>query len=561
MNQSHIYLRADFVFILPSVKPCHKISDRVSMKTFFRAKLLFLLYSVSVVGQAAASGGGQNLPLVYDPQTKKYFIGGTSKFMLKQGENSSLIDRIEVSIDSGEYQPYGSAIEFKEEGKHTLKFRAVNPVNNWSPVQFVEVFVDLTPATTEAKFPEDKYFKDETGIYVGLNSAISLVSQDNLSGIASVEYSWDGSNYQAYTKPILADKPGKQTLFYKSVDKVGNAEQVKRVDFVVDGTAPSSELKLTGQITRPAVVNGRNYVSDAVAFDLSALDDSSRVKTIWYTVDGGKPQQYLKPLYFLQEGPHTLGYFAEDHVGNKEVVKTMSFYTVSVPPKTLAHAMGKVVNTGGINYAKRDFALKLEARDNVVGLERVEFKVDGENEFRTYMEPIRFTTMGMHSVTYRAVDRAGNYEPAKTFTVNITETAPETTLATAQPLVVRDGTTYSPAPNVLTFNVSNSAVGVAKTVYSVNEGQWTPYTGPITLGAEQKIYKISYKSLDKLDNEEVPKAVTFHMIGTIPVVDLFISNGRSNEEVVRTNYLEGAKDAERGVASKPAAPAKPAAKK
>lgn len=538
------------------------------MKTFFRANLLVLLLSVNAVGQAAASGSGQNLPLVYDPQTKKYFIGGTSKFMLKQGENSSLIDRIEVSIDGAEYQPYGAAIEFKQEGKHTLKFRAVNPVNNWSPVQFVEVFADLTPATTEAKFADDKYFKDETGIYVGLNSAVTLVSQDNLSGIASVEYSWDGSNFQPYTKPIVADKPGRQTLFYKSTDKVGNAEPVKRVDFIVDGAPPSSELKLTGQVTRPAVVNGRNYVSDAVAFDLSALDDSSKVKAIWYTVDGGKPQQYLKPLYFLQEGPHTLGYFAEDHVGNKEAMKSMSFYTVSVPPKTLATTMGKVVNTGGINYAKRDFALKLEARDNVVGLERVEFKTDSENDFRTYMEPIRFTTPGLHSVTYRAVDRAGNIEPAKTFTVNIFEAAPETTLATAQPLVVRDGTTYSPAPNVLTFNVSNSAVGVAKTLYSVNEGQWVPYTGPITLGAEQKVYKISYKSLDKLENEESPKAVTFHMIGTIPVVDLFISNGRSNEEVVRTNYLEGAggakgaADAERAVASQPAKPAaKPAAKK
>lgn len=540
-----------------AVKPGLKVSDTSPMRALKLILLVGVLTVVNLARPSALADTGQKLPLVYDPQTKKYFIGGTSRFVLKQGESSSLIDRIEVSIDGGEYIPYGAAIEFKEEGKHTLKFRAVNPVNNWSPVQFVEVFVDLTPATTEAKFSELNYFKDEGGIYVGLNSLITLASQDNLSGIASLEYSWDGSNYSPYTKPIAVEKNGRQTLFFRSVDKVGNAEPVKQIGFVVDGTAPASDLKLVGGLGRPAVVNGRNYVSDSVAFNLTAQDDASKLKQVWVQVDGAKPQAYIKPLYFLQEGPHTLAYYSEDNVGNRETMKTMSFYTVSAAPKAMAQVIGKVINTGGINYARRDFALKLEAQDNVVGLERIEFKTEADGEFKTYLEPIRFTTPGYHSVTYRSVDRAGNIEPAKTYSVTITEAAPETTLATAQPLVVREGVTYSPAPNVLTFNVSNSAVGVAKTLYSINDGQWVPYTGPLTLGTEQRIYKIAYKSLDKLENEETPKNSTFHMIGMSPVVDLFISSGRSNEEVVRTNYLDqpgtaknaGDGAAARGVAS------------
>lgn len=537
------------------VKPSLKVSDTSPMRALKLFLILGIAVTISVVKSVALADSGQKLPLVYDPQTKKYFIGGTSRFVLKQGESSSLIDRIEVSIDGGEYQAYGSAIEFKDEGKHTLKFRAVNPVNNWSPVQFVEVFVDLTPATTEPKFSDERYFKDETGVYVGLNSLIALNSQDNLSGIATLEYSWDGINFMAYTKPIMVEKAGRQSLYFRSTDKVGNAEVVKKVDFVADGTAPSSDLKLLGGLGRPAVVNGRNYVSDSVAFSILAQDDSAKIKQVWVQVDGAKPQAYIKPLYFLQEGPHTLTYFSEDYVGNKEVMKSMSFYTVSVAPKAVAQVLGKVVNTGGINYARRDFGLKLEAHDNVVGVERIEYKTEMDADFKTYVDPIRFTTPGFHSVTYRSVDRAGNIEPAKTYAVNITEAAPETTLATAQPLVVREGVTYSPAPNVLTFNVSNSSVGVSRTMYSINDGQWVPYTGPITLGAEQRIYKVAYKSLDKLENEETPKNSTFHMIGMTPVVDLFISNGRSNEEVVRTNYLDqpgAAKNADgaaRGVAA------------
>ncbi len=474
--------------------------------------------------------------MVFDPQTKKYFIGGSSKFMLKQGENSSLIDRIEISVDGGDYRAYGEAVEFKEEGKHALKFRAVNPVNNWSPVQFVEVFVDLTAPTTEAKFSDDKFFKDEGGIFVGLKSSVSLVSQDNLSGVASIEYSTDGVTFVPYGKPIAFETAGKQTIYYRSSDRVGNAELAKQLLVTVDGSTPNSELKLVGA-AKPALINGKNYVSDSVAFAIESKDDTSKVKQVWAVVDG-KAQSYLKPIYFLQEGPHTIGYYAVDNVGNKEDTKIFSLYTVSVPPRTTAQPSGRVVNTGGINYAKSDFQLRLEAHDNVVGLDRIEYKADADAEFRAYIEPIRFATAGFHTVSYRSVDRASNMEPTRTFTVNIMETAPESTIATAQPLVVRDGVTYSPAPNVITFNVGNSPVGVKQTLVSINDANFTPYQGPITLGSEHRVYKISYKSVDKLDNEETPKTMTFHMIGSIPVVDLFLSNGKSNEESVRTNYLE-----------------------
>jgi hypothetical protein len=90
------------------------------------------------------------------------------------------------------------------------------------------------------------------------------------------------------------------------------------------------------------------------------------------------------------------------------------------------------------------------------------------------------------------------------------------------------------------FNVGNSPVGVDKTLVSMNEGPFVPYQGPLTLQNDRKVYKIAYKSLDKLGNEEATKTVTFHMVGAVPILDLFISNGQSTEEQVRTDYLEQA---------------------
>ena len=130
--------------------------------------------------------------LVFDPASGKYFVGGQAQFLLKRADAGGPIDRIEVSVDSAEFVPYQAAIRFSQEGKHTLKFRAVNPVNTWSPLQYLEVFVDLGAPVTEAKMPEERSMRGDRLTYVALGAQVSLAAQDNLSGVALTEISWDG---------------------------------------------------------------------------------------------------------------------------------------------------------------------------------------------------------------------------------------------------------------------------------------------------------------------------------------------------------------------------------
>jgi hypothetical protein len=512
------------------------------------------------VARAEMSNSSRSMSMVFDPETKKYFVGANSKFMLKQQDDNNLVDRIEVSIDGGDYHAYLGDIQFKTEGKHTLKFRAVSSVNNWSPVQFTEVFVDLTAPVSEATLT-DLQFKDKDGkLFVSAKSTMVLTAQDNLSGISLLEYSWDNKTFIPYAKPIALETQGPQTIYYRSVDKVGNTEKTQKLEFTVDATPPQSNVKIVG-MAKPTTIEGKSYLSvnDSVSFLLEAQDSLSPIKKIDVALDDQPWTEYNHPIFFLQEGPHTLRYYSEDVVGNKEAPRSIAIYTISMAPRSVASVMGKVVNTGGINFGTRDFQLKLDAKDNLAGLERIEYKVDNDAGFQTYLDPIRFKTPGVHTVVYRALDRAGNYEPTRTFSVNILDTAPETRIETAQPLVAKNGLTYSPSPNVVTLNVGTSAVGVQETLYSINNGPFEPYHGPVTLTADQKVYKLSYKSVDKLGNEERVKTVTYHMIGTIPIVDLFISNGDNNQQQqVNTNNFESGKSDSnysnknpRGIASTP----------
>ncbi len=511
-------------------------------------------HSANAAEVAQGSGSSSGNSLVFDPQTKKYFISGTAKFVLRPGDGTSLLDGIQLSLDGADYQPYQGAVQFNTEGKHVLKFRALNAINNWSPVQLMEVFVDMTAPATEAKF-DGKTYKETDTTFVKLHSKINLNAQDNLSGIAAIEYSWDGTNYRPYGEPVSVEKSGAQSLYFRATDRVGNTEPAKHIEFVADGSAPYSTLKQNGMV-RPINLKGKSYLSatDSVAFSIEAIDDGSKVANVWVSVDGQPISTFKKPIYFLQEGPHTLQYSAEDNVGNKEEMKSIAIYTVSSPPVTVASAVGKMVNTGGINYATSRFQLKLDTHDNIVGTDRVEVRVNDEKEFHPYLEPIRFRTVGPQTVAYRAVDHAGNFEPTKLFNVTVLETAPETTIETAQPLVVRDGISYSPAPNVVTLKVRNSEVGIDHTYVSLNDGAFKDYSGPITLTADRKVYKLTYRSSDKLGNEEQGKTVVYHMLNTIPIVDLFIENGKNQEEQVRTKYFESDKPA-RGAASEDTTPA------
>lgn len=526
---------------------------------------------------AAASNAPKGLAMVYDPESKKYFIGGSAKFTIKQVDNATLVDRIEISIDGGAWQEYSGAIQFTEEGKHNVKFRAINPVNSWSPVQFVDVFVDLEAPLTQLRYEDTTpYTKINTGgsggdnieHFVRMNSTISLIGHDNLSGVGRIEYSWDSeSAFLRYENPLLIDKPGKRVLYFRTVDRVGNGEKAQRVEIYADGSAPTTELKISGGTLTQAAINGNTYSAarDSVSFVMEASDTGSGVKEIMVSLDNQPPKPYVKPIYFLQEGPHKISYYAVDNVGNKENPKSINVYTVSNAPRTAATPSGTIVNTGGINFARSDVRLKLEAGQGPVGLERIEYRMEDETSFHTYTDPLRFEKPGDYSVVFRSVDRVGNKEPTRSYRLVVSQTPPKTKVETAQPLVQRDGITYSPSPNVLTLAVDNHGVGVDKTLISVNDSPFAAYSGSINLTSDKKVYKISFKSIDKLGNEEPMQTVTYHIIGTAPVVDLFVSDHGRQAEQVRTDYFEDPsiqKKSERNVASekkvKPAPAAAPA---
>lgn len=119
----------------------------------------------------------------YHFESGKYFTDGRSSFAIKTLENSSYLERIEVSIDDSAYQAYGGKLILDKEGLHTVRFRAVDPVMNWSPVQVFVIYVDLTPPTTKWMW-KGETFSRGADLFVHPTAKVSFSAEDTLSGVS-----------------------------------------------------------------------------------------------------------------------------------------------------------------------------------------------------------------------------------------------------------------------------------------------------------------------------------------------------------------------------------------
>jgi len=61
----------------------------------------------------------------------------------------------------------------------------------------------------------------------------------------------------------------------------------------------------------------------------------------------------------------------------------------------------------------------------------------------------------------------------------------------------------------ITLEAKDPGSGVAKILYSINNGEWQEYSGPFNLSGDDGVYKVSYYAVDHLGNAEPVQTLTF----------------------------------------------------
>ena len=169
--------------------------------------------------------------------------------------------------------------------------------------------------------------------------------------------------------------------------------------------------------------NAAGWSDSFVTVSLAAADNvgGSSVATTYFSVDSGFAQIYSIPFMLSGDGSHTVSYWSTDAAGNGESHKTL---TVKID--TTTPTANIVSPAHGATVADATPQLVFNVSDD--HLAHVIVRVDGVIVETNSGDNLDALSVGLHSITVTATDRAGNLAQAlSTFTISTAN--PSTELA------------------------------------------------------------------------------------------------------------------------------------
>lgn len=291
-------------------------------------------------------------------------------------------------------------------------------------------------------------------------------------------------NYGFVSAPLSLDE-GKNHLVIKAEDEYGNSV-TQTVNVYADRTAPvlsgvipandslltSSEIEVTGRVTDHSpvfvYVNGKASLREDGAF-------RNRVT--------------------LADGVYRLEISAEDLAGNTAVYY-INIMVDTIPPEPFE----VVADPAGWTNNNRP-VLTFGTVDETSGLSHYELSIN-ESEFVQITSPYRLDPQpdGEHSVTVRAVDKAGWVTTATT-KIYIDTTPPDAApnfrvVPGQEKMILR---WEKPSPDIVRYVVEKMRAGGEKVTEFVVEGDQVEYIDPgLSTGT---VYQYRLKAIDRADNQ------------------------------------------------------------
>ncbi|SDL22177.1 family 43 glycosylhydrolase [Nonomuraea jiangxiensis] len=228
----------------------------------------------------------------------------------------------------------------------------------------------------------------------------------------AVEASFGGERLQVpvFWDPVRAEDVAEPGTFTLRGTVLGYAAgrvsaQVKVVspgDTEGDRTPPAVTLTPSGS------AGGGGWYRSAVRVRVAGADDRGGRVTIASTVDDGQPVIARDVRYtdvnVSGDGRHTVTATAADRAGNVSAPADLAVRIDATAP----------VSTANVDSATR--AVTIAASDATSGVARIEYTI-GTGGWTTYTGAIAAPDADRHTVSFRALDTAGNLETARTVTI------------------------------------------------------------------------------------------------------------------------------------------------
>lgn len=313
-----------------------------------------------------------------------------------------------IKLESEDSKAYTNPMYFDTDGYNT--FRSPSKVDTVTkkmvyPEEDIifEVYADADAPHVRISIDSTKLYKATDKTFCSGQSYINIITKDDFSGVEKVYYSVNGVAFSDYKDALSLAEEKEYTIKAYAVDNCGNASTTNERIFTIDKTAPVTKVEISEDQSE-STVSGRSVIK------LNADDNASGVRMVKYTIDGGVETLYKGGIYckYLNEGDHTITYYGEDNVGNKEAVKSYTFYIDKTAPLIVDEFLGDTYIVNGQEYTSGRSKMKLTAMDNKAGVKEIYFSTNGV-DYNLYTEPFYLpNNKGNQVLKYYAVDKVNN---------------------------------------------------------------------------------------------------------------------------------------------------------
>lgn len=371
----------------------------------------------------------------------------------------------------------GTAVEITPDVRK-VTFYSVDNAGNEEERQTINLASDVNAPVTTSNITDEWLTEDFT---------VQLTATDDLSGVAKTYYAIGKSTDYLEGSSVTISKEGETLVKFYSVDNQGNVETVQSATVKIDKTAPVTET------AQPKEWENGDYV-----LRLNASDDHSGVAKTLYSLNGGELTEGTS-LSIVEEGIHEITYYSVDNVGHQEEPKTVKIRLDKTAPVTTYTQTKDIVSN--------DVTLQLTANDALSGVASTAYSINGGEMVEGNV--ITLAGPGRYSVSFRSVDIAGNVEQSTVLDILIDTQAPVTKSS------VTDEWNNKSVP--VSLSAEDDLSGVDKTFYSVNGAAYVEGTN--FLIEDEGEHKVTFYSIDKAGNVEVPNTVTVMIDKTKPVTE------------------------------------------
>jgi hypothetical protein len=293
-------------------------------------------------------------------------------------------------------------------GEHTLFFYALDHTGNREKTGKLAFYFDKAEHTLELKVSGDRFDKGEV-VYVSARSRLGFVATGEQTPVKIIVYRVDGGQETRYDNTFfqLKGESGKHILRYSGSDAVGNTSKKQTQVIFIDTEPPQTQLKLDGPVFRNLF---STFTCSRTLMELSARDDHSGVKSVYYRVDGSPAQEYRGPFPVLAGGKHTLTYYASDMVHNVENPRQMTIYTDNEPPdlRITYNTVPRKAPLNGVSVFPRNLVIDFSAVDAQTEVDKIIYRFDKGKEHLYRNLISNFDTGKVYTLTVYTLDRLGN---------------------------------------------------------------------------------------------------------------------------------------------------------